>query len=201
MKLWRISAPDSIPWFKNLAVRLDVILERQLALGGQANALDLDEDGQHKLLGACADMIREQLKVEIPPALVKSTAGQACVILGIKEEYIYRDWQSAIGDLMIKPVQGSLRRFDLIGYGEFESRYRVSKATPDGERIWFERLESLFHELDMSKKGDYDARRAQMSNLLSASELFEAAIEKKLESFALSVPTQAAEAASATTVA
>ena len=42
--------------------------------------------------------------------------------LGIKEAYIYRDWRDANDDFMIRGALGGNRRFDLIEFGEFESR-------------------------------------------------------------------------------
>ncbi|MGC1586005.1 MAG: hypothetical protein WA791_09905, partial [Rhodomicrobium sp.] len=102
----------------------------------------------------------------------------------IKEAYIYRDWQAAIGDLMITGVTAGPRRFDVIGYGVFETRYLDSQSIEPGvgDRRWFDRLESLFHDLDMSKTGLFDARRQQVENPRQAcSELEKQLTEKAFQ--------------------
>ena len=42
----------------------------------------------------------------------------------MRQAWIYRDWQQAIGDVMIRDIKGPVRRFDIIGYGEFEALLR-----------------------------------------------------------------------------
>ena len=47
--------------------------------------------------------------IDVPEQLIDATAEQLLAVMGIKEAYIYRDWQSAIGDMMISQVpQGSV---------------------------------------------------------------------------------------------
>jgi hypothetical protein len=56
----------------------------------------------------------------MPPSadLINKTILKAYGIFTIKETWFYRDWQIALGDIMIEQVSGSSRRFDIIGFGE-----------------------------------------------------------------------------------
>jgi len=83
----------------------------------------------------------------------------------IIEQWIYRDYQTAIGDIMLKESGSSYRNFDVIGYGEFEKRY-IDKHYFD--KVWFARLSNLFEGLDVDTDKLYDARIEQLYNLTHA---------------------------------
>ena len=105
--------------------------------------------------------------IDVPEQLIDATAEQLLAVMGIKEAYIYRDWQSAIGDMMISQVPTGVRGLSVIGFGDFEHRYLRSKnsGSEQFDQRWFDRLETLFHDLDMSKIGIFDARREQIKRL------------------------------------
>lgn len=125
------------------------------------SAADLESQKKQEVVRKCADAIRSACRVEIPNGLVDATVQQASTILGIREAYIYRDWQSAIGDMMIVEISGGVRRFEVLGFAAFEEKYHQSRSlTSDQyERRWFDRIEMLFHDLDMKVSGIFDARR------------------------------------------
>ena len=52
---------------------------------------------------------------------------EALRCISVKQAWIYRDWQQAIGNLMIREIEGAVRRFDIIGYGDFEALVRDPK--------------------------------------------------------------------------
>jgi hypothetical protein len=122
-------------------------------------------------------------KIDIPTALVDATIEQVCAFLGIREAYIYRDWQHAIGDMMISEVPGGIRRFEVIGFGEFEDRYLIAHNADhqNSDRRWLDRLETLFHDLDMRMTGIFDARREQLRALHKGLVALEAHLQKKRE--------------------
>jgi hypothetical protein len=151
-------------------IALDGLLQEFLKMKGTLSAVDLSKKDKIELAKRCAEMLTATLKVDVPEPLVVACADQVSALLNIREAYIYRDWQTALGDLMIVSVEGAPRRFDVIGYGEFETRYLNAHSLEDetSERRWFDRLETLFHDLDISKEGLFDARRAQIRNLREA---------------------------------
>jgi hypothetical protein len=117
---------------------------------------------------------------EIPFGFVQGCAEQVSEVLGIKEAYIYRDWQSAIGDLMIVEVSGGSRRFGIMGFGDFEELYLESHGNSSSKRRWVDRLDELFHDVNMTRSGIFDARRQQLRNLQEGCKQLEAYLEEKI---------------------
>ena len=152
-----------------LGAEIDAEIQNFLSANGRMSASELDSSQVVALALQCAKALRERSALDIPDQTVQGTAIAAGALFGIKEAYIYRDWQAAIGDMMLTDLSGAARRFDVIGYGEFERRYLEARTTPGADRRWFDRLDLLFHDLDMSKSGPFDARRDQVKRLLGAS--------------------------------
>lgn len=71
--------------------------------------------------------------------------------------WIYRDWQTAIGELMIKEVINANRRFDVIGFGEFQIIH--------GKNEFIDKVDILFSSLDVSIDDRFDARVKQLKNV------------------------------------
>lgn len=171
-RLWKLSS-NAVPSGGErlrLAAGLNSLTKEFLATRGCLSASDLTDDLKFELVQECAELIAQQTRTEIPTELVRATKAEAVLFLGIKEAYIYRDWQAAIGDLMIVSGSGGSRRFDIIGFGEFEDRYIQSEGlqqTASASR-WLKRLEAVFHDLDMTHTGIFDARREQVRNLRQA---------------------------------
>ncbi len=167
--LWRI--PDDRVGDKGLRASLgseiDSILQTFVDDRSILSAADLELSKKQEVVRKCAEAIRVACHVEIPSALVDATVPQASTILGIREAYIYRDWQSAIGDMMIVELSGGMRRFEVLGFAAFEEKYQQSRnLTSDNyERRWFDRIEMPFHDLDMKVSGIFDARRGQLKSL------------------------------------
>lgn len=183
MHLWRI--PDSA--LKSKQIRAQIASEidgiRQ-AIMDQEEILDVSDltDAQKRALGSrCAEALSTLGNVEVSDRLIEATLEQMLAVMGIKEAYIYRDWQSAIGDMMISQVSNGPRRFEVTGFGDFENRYLQSKGkeAEQFDQRWFDRLETLFHDLDMSKVGMFDARREQINRLYRELLALEAHLEQK----------------------
>ena len=70
---------------------------------------------------------------------------------------------------MLHEITNASRRFDVIGYGEFERRYMAAKCTAgNSDKPWFDRLEGLVYGLDMKLGDIFDARREQIKKLSKA---------------------------------
>ena len=119
--------------------------------------------------------------MEIPAELVTATVKQAAVIFGIKEAYIYRDWQAAIGDLMLMQDRGGNRHFSVHGFGSFEDMIlEAQRDNQSNTARWFNRLERLIHDLDMAHEGMFDARREQLRNLYKCCIKLETALQERI---------------------
>jgi|SRR5882724_344475 len=182
MSLWKV--PKDILTEGSARSRLagEIDAARQEFLGERTSlsASELNADDRIKLARRCANLITEIATVDIPQQLVDATAAQASLFLGIKEAYVYRDWQAAVGDLMILQISGGPRRFDVIGFGEFEDRYLRTRRAGSAERRWFDRLEKLFHDLDVTRTGMFDARRQQIRNLHEACKALEEYLAQRI---------------------
>jgi len=74
--------------------------------------------------------------------------------------WIYRDWQSAIGDQMIIEILDANRRFDVIGFSKFQEIH--------SNNIWLEKSDSLFSDLDVSINDRFDSRVQQLKQVFDA---------------------------------
>ena len=101
----------------------------------------------------------------LPIAMIEETVNQATHSLSIREAWLYRDFQSAIGDLMINEVTGGSRRFEVVGFAEFEE-FLLSER-PDMRR-WMERLNRTIDGLGVSGADRFDARVGMLEDTLLA---------------------------------
>jgi hypothetical protein len=181
--LWRVRPGDE-DTLRRTANLIDGERADYLAEKGALAARDLSETDQAVLAERCADIIRRTIGVDIPRDLVGATVGQAAVIFGIKEAYIYRDWQAAIGDLLLQEDKGGTRRFSVIGFGAFEDMFLRAHEVEElsSARRWFDRLQALIHDLDVTREGMFDARHAQLRRLHESCMELEKALKARTES-------------------
>jgi len=96
----------------------DVLEESQCA---KENASELSQEMRQLLCKRTADCITDFLGTNsISDTTMVRTWQDAFSIITMREAWIYRDWQSAIGDLMTRISELDARSFEVIGYGEFE---------------------------------------------------------------------------------
>jgi hypothetical protein len=91
---------------------------------------------------------KDQIEIRLQTAICEITR---------KFCWVYRDWQSAIGDEMLVLLNNSYRYFDVIGFAEFTKK-------KDGNR-WIKRVESLFSNLDVSIGNRFDTRVRQIKGI------------------------------------
>lgn len=101
-----------------------------------------------------------------------ATCRTALTIIGVRQAWIYRDWQQAIGDMMIREIGGALRRFDIIGYGAFETLDR------QGDNPWVARLRDVVIGIDVARPKPEDLRLEQLSNVARATASLVCSIER-----------------------
>lgn len=183
--LWRVTTiPADVK--PHVAALIDGARADYLAAKGRLAARDLDDGEQVELSRACADIIRREAGVEIDDDVVVATAGQAATVFGIKEAYVYRDWQAAIGDMMLADKAIGVRHFSVMGFGRFEDLYlaaeRRKKRSIDAR--WFARLEAIIHDLDMAQTGNFDARRDQLCALYECCKELEQGLERRSDAAA-----------------
>jgi hypothetical protein len=165
-KLWGLQPPGDEDRRCSVAVDLEIAIDEYMQNMNTDEIMLLTDQQQSTLAHSAALAITTALNSgSVPTSVLKQSCAQAIQIIDIKEAWIYRDWQSAIGDLMLRPVVGSERRFDVIGFSEFESMY--SGGTSE-QKKWMSRLSAVFDGINMSRKDPYDHRPAQLTAILHA---------------------------------
>lgn len=77
-----------------------------------------------------------------------------------------RDWQAAIGDLMLEPqLAGGARRYDVRNYRSFTA---IAIDGSDADKAWLARLGEFTEHLDVSVDEQYDARVGQLRGVYQA---------------------------------
>lgn len=164
-----------------VASKIDVARATYLSKRNVLSAADLSREDKQQLAKLCADIVTSYGDRAIDEHRVIETAEAASVIFGIKEAYLYRDWQVAIGDMMLREEHGSVRRYGIIGYGEFEDRYLIAQqSVTTVDSRWFSRLEAIVHDLRMERADFADARRNQLTKLHESVRQLKEALEKKI---------------------
>lgn len=154
-----------------MAISIENAVDRALGQGDslRISATELNDNEKFELCLSCRRVIEDLLNTKIPDGVFDSRINEAVEILGIKEAWIFRDWQQAIGDFMIKDINGASRRFDVIGFREFICHYDdLVLNSKNSDKQWIDCIEALFLDLDVSKTSIFDARREQLSEVLKA---------------------------------
>ena len=149
-----------------VGTRLDYELDRTRDAHGVGSVDDLrDEDAKHTVTMA-VQVVADSLRLEaIPQSTVDEQWRECLALLTVREAWIYRDWQAAIGDLMIRDSASGDREFEVIGFREFEEMCESGSAE---EKKWLTRLNAVLDELDVRASPGNDARITQVESLYSA---------------------------------
>nr|BCD33706.1 hypothetical protein [Streptomyces violaceusniger] len=133
----------------------------------------LSEADQLALSREIADSLTGALScAPVADDLLKETIKRAVVYLSVREAWFYRDWQSGIGDLMIKQVKGSQRDFEIIGYKDFEE---MCDGQEEVQLIWLRRLYAVIDDLDVDGDRFSDSRIDQLhETYLATAKMIEA---------------------------
>ncbi len=164
--LWGLRMPEKDAEAARLGVVVEQVTDRVCADLSLAKCTDATPHGAIVLCQAVAKELCHELGASpIPEGAIRETAERGHQILNIREAWVFRDWQSAIGDLMLLPLAGASRRFDVIGYGDFEDKY-IQRSEPYAK--WLDRVADVIDDLDVRLLQSDDARVVQIQNLTRA---------------------------------
>lgn len=163
--LWALQLPGDMDERQSTGTALDQCLKRTLREARVTLATELSDDDQKRgLCKALATEVCKRLHLNVPnQEVLTETCARAIQQVSIREAWLYRDWQQAIGDLMVVSTNGAERRFDIIGFGRFEDLWLGE--TPKVPRQ-LRRLAEVFERLDVSGADQYDARVGQLRRTL-----------------------------------
>ena len=104
-----------------IGVELERIIFEYIPDNVKKNVGKLSNDKQIEMLQRILDFIStETRQTKIKTEIIKEKRATAINEISREFCWIYRDWQSAIGDEMISEIKGANRRFDVIGFPEFQ---------------------------------------------------------------------------------
>lgn len=145
----RIDIPDD--QLEQLGATVDFELDRFVHARGKLRIRDLNEREQREAVRLTVSRIGGKDAV----AQLDDELRDLRKVIDAREAWIYRDWQAAIGDLLLSEASTGPRTYDVIGYREFE---HICENGSEEQKKWLRRLNTLLDNLDMSTPPDQDAR-------------------------------------------
>jgi hypothetical protein len=160
MHLWGIGEDASPDAIARAGVQVDWRLKGFLHENGALRATDLPDRGKLRLSELVAGVVTGTLGCQpVAAGVLRETRSRSMACLSVREAWIYRDWQSAIGDVMLREAQPGPRLFEVIGYKDFET---LCKDGQENDRIWMRRLNTVVDDLDTQGDRSQDARIEQL---------------------------------------
>lgn len=152
---------------RKLGVHIERVIDEFCSKENVDIPLSLKEETKIDLAKAISDLICDTVKSpKIEKSIIKKTIKTTIREMSRVEAWIFRDWQSALGDIMIKKASIETdRKYEVIGFKEFEQLY-ISNDLEN--RKWIERIDRLFKNLDVSLDDRFDARKQQFKNIYNA---------------------------------
>jgi hypothetical protein len=127
--LWGVGVgapPDAVA---RAGIQVDRRLKSFLHENMASSASDLSDGDKLRLSQLVADAMTEALGCErVADGVVLETHNRAMFYLSVREAWIYRDWQAAIGDVMLQEAQPGARLFEVLGYKDFETLRVIQKG-------------------------------------------------------------------------
>lgn len=146
-----------------LCVRLDYEFDRILHGLRLTELRDLSQAQARETVDRVVQVVAETLGVDPPDdSHLEAHWGRCFEMLAIREAWVYRDWQSAIGDVLLRESPGGPRRFDVVGFREFEELCATGSLD---EKKWLRRLNATLDEVDTSLSPTLDARVGLLTSL------------------------------------
>lgn len=164
--LWEVTLPPDRSLREKLAAQVVAELQHGLSVYGLTRYQELPNlaharqiEVARRVAGSMSAMLGLP---PVPEPVLGRSCGEAMGIAAVKQAWLYRDWQQAIGDVMIREIDGASRRYDVIGYGAFEALF-AEAGNP-----WIERLRSVVVGVDPANPLPGDFRLAQLRNVARA---------------------------------
>lgn len=144
-----------------IGVELEKIIFNYIPDNIKRNTILLDKGKQIELVKEALDHICQKTnQTKINENVIQEKISTAINEISREFCWIYRDWQSAIGDEMIKEIKDANRRFDVIGFVDFQSIHE--------ENEWIKKADGLFAALDVSVDDRFDARVQQLKQVFDS---------------------------------
>jgi len=165
-RIWGLVLPTDKDELAGAAVVLDTRIRKGRAKASESEARDFSAAEERRICGETAGFITRRLGTPLISQLtIDETCADVMKVIGIREAWIYRDWQAALGDLVIRPVSRRSRSFEVIGFGEFEA---MLLEGDEHQSRWLKRIVNLLDDVDVEREDYHDARVPQLRAMLRA---------------------------------
>lgn len=176
LQIWSMPQINNKQIRLRLAVDLNYCVKQKLQTSAATSPFELSDEQQQALCLECATLICKGAKFSsISSGVLKETQNQAIRQIALKEAWLYRDWQTAIGDLVLRESTAGDRRFDVIGFGEFEA---MMISPTETQFLHLSRISTLFYGVNVDHEDSFDARSETLQSLLHATATLIQAIHK-----------------------
>ncbi|EGQ7914766.1 TPA: hypothetical protein ACN32D_004238 [Vibrio parahaemolyticus] len=157
-EIWSIEVPQAE--LMALGSEISRIVKHELKVSEVQLISDLSADRNLEVARQCADYLCDSLDIaRIADEQLRVTQFDVAKRLAIREAWIYRDWQTGIGELMLVKSESKNRTFDVIGYKEFEAMFESEE--PEHQK-WVKRLGKLFDGVAVNNVDANDMRIEQL---------------------------------------
>lgn len=144
-----------------LGVKMEEIIFKSISTNIKKNVNELEPKKQIDLIKEILDLICNKTnQTEITKNIIGELRQTSINEIAREYCWIYRDWQNAIGETMLKTVQNANRRFDILSFAEFENIKENNN--------WLSKVDGLFTAIDISKEDRFDSRVTQLKSLFGA---------------------------------
>lgn len=165
-RLWGIGEDASPDAIRRAGIQIDWRFKNFLHEKSASSASDLSDSDALELSQKIADAMTAAFGCKsVAKRVISETLNRAMTYLSVREAWVYRDWQAAIGDVMLRETQPGVRFFEVIGYKDFETLCLEGR---EGDRTWMRRLNAVIDDLDIHGDRSEDARIEQLRTVYIA---------------------------------
>lgn len=123
---------------------------------------DMPTEERHLAARNLVEFLAERTKSRVPSSqIIESRASEILEIALPKQSWVFRDWQSAIGEEMLVRAEGRDRMYDVIGFSAFEKRFN------DGDP-WIAKIHHLLFDLHPELHDESEYRVGQLIQVYNA---------------------------------
>lgn len=145
---------------EKLSIELDHLCQ-DFPLKHNVNSISELEDWQQKEFIKEITLKLNELKINTND--IPNNHDEIITVFLIKTGLLFRDWQQAIGDIIIDTKsKKDTGVYKVIGFAVFE---RIWDSQKHPHKVWYNRVEIMFKDLDISAMNDVDSRVEQLKRV------------------------------------
>ncbi|MDX2106219.1 MAG: hypothetical protein SFY67_07440 [Candidatus Melainabacteria bacterium] len=139
-----------------LAVELERLIEKIDKAEELASSNNISDTSSlfAMLPESVANLFETKLGIKTAAEIIGETRARIVNALCIRETWVYREWQEAIGDILIQETNNA-RRYEVLGYQKF---LELCVNGTSVERFHLSRLERVIEDVDITRSSDTRVR-------------------------------------------